>query len=96
MDVEHRCLRCDAPIVDPTTQVVHGGEYFCCGNCSTAWEQVTGGSDPQAPDHANDLLCARCEARIVDDAAIELHDGRAYCCRNCAAAAGFGQLRRAG
>jgi hypothetical protein len=94
MEDHERCLHCDAAIVDPTTQVVHGGNYFCCTNCSTAWEQVTGGTDPQAPGHANDLFCERCEARLVDDSTIEEHDGRPYCCRNCAAAAGFGLQQR--
>jgi hypothetical protein len=83
-----RCAHCAAPIVDPTTQVVHGSEIYCCPNCSAAMEASGSGSDPHALAHENDLRCERCDVAIVDETTLTERDGRAYCCANCAAAAG--------
>lgn len=88
------CVHCGTPIVDPTTQVVHGHEVFCCANCSEAMEQRAGGSDPQAPDQKNAIRCARCETPIVDDRTMEEVQGKVYCCHNCAAAAQSGRKQR--
>ena len=86
-DVATRCAHCEAPIVDPTTQVVHGRQRFCCPNCSAAMEEGTGGSDPQAPGHENDPVCSRCRSRIVDDQTMEMRGDEVFCCRNCMEAA---------
>jgi hypothetical protein len=86
-DVATRCANCEAPIVDPTTQVVHGPRHFCCPNCSAMMEETTGGSDPQAPEHENDLRCSRCQSPIVHDATIEMVGDQLFCCRNCMEAA---------
>jgi hypothetical protein len=86
-EVATRCANCEAPIVDPTTQVIHGRQHFCCPNCSAAMEQQTGGTDPRAPEHENDLICSRCRSRIVDDQTMEMRGDDVFCCRNCMAAA---------
>lgn len=52
------CLYRGAPIVDPTSQVLHGATTFCCANCAEAMEQRTGGSDPDAPRHRHARSCA--------------------------------------
>lgn len=80
------CAHCGVPIVDPTTQRVHGDRTYCCANCSEAMEQQTGGSDPHAPDHPGDLRCAHCGVPIVDESSMESRGDDAFCCRNCAAA----------
>jgi hypothetical protein len=82
-----KCANCAAPIVDPTSQVVHGATTFCCPNCSAVMEQRTGGSDPHAPKYESSPRCSRCESPIIDDRFMEERDGLVYCCRNCAAAA---------
>lgn len=86
-NITDRCAYCDVPIVDPTTQVIHGALVFCCPNCSEAMEQEGSGSDPHAREHREDFLCARCGCEIVDEATMEERDGLAYCCGNCARAA---------
>jgi hypothetical protein len=102
-DVATRCANCQAPIVDPTTQVVHGPLSFCCPNCSASMEEqatarsrprraggqggAPGGSDPQAPEHKNDLRCSRCQSPIVHDLTIEMRGDELFCCRNCMEAA---------
>jgi hypothetical protein len=83
-----RCAHCDTPIVDPTTQVVHGDKTYCCPNCSAAMEQGGQGSDPHALEQAGDLRCAHCRAVIVDEATMVTRGDEAYCCSNCAAAMG--------
>jgi len=85
-DVATRCAHCRAPIADPTTQVVHGSQVFCCVNCSQAMEQVTGGSDPHGPGEKNAIRCERCGSPIVDDSTMVEESGRIYCCSNCARA----------
>ena len=82
------CTHCGVPIVDPTTQVVHGDQTYCCANCSAAMEQTTGGSDPQAREHPGALRCAHCGVPIVAEASMESRGDQAFCCRNCAAAMG--------
>jgi hypothetical protein len=79
-----RCAHCDVPITDPTTQVVHGGQTFCCANCSAAMEETGSGSDPKALDHAGDLRCAHCGAAIVDEATMQSRGEDPFCCANCA------------
>ena len=80
------CANCGVPIVDPTTQVLHGNQSFCCPNCSAANEQSGMGSDPQSPEHANALVCAHCGVRIVDETTMESRGDDAFCCANCARA----------
>ncbi|HEX2171463.1 MAG TPA: hypothetical protein VHL09_03335 [Dehalococcoidia bacterium] len=80
------CAHCRVQIVDPTTQVVHGDRTYCCANCSEAMEQVTGGSDRQAPRHQGNFQCAHCRTPIVDESTMETVGDQAYCCRNCAQA----------
>jgi hypothetical protein len=89
-DAAARCAHCEAPIVDPTTQVVHGPETYCCPNCSAMMEETTGGSDPQAPRHENDPRCSRCEAPIVHKRTMETRGDQVFCCRNCMQAAAPG------
>lgn len=83
-----QCARCQAPILDPTTQVLHGASHYCCTNCSEAEEQWGAGSDPHAPQQSDDPHCTRCNAPLVDEATVESRGDGSYCCRNCAAAAG--------
>ena len=78
-----RCAHCDSPIVDPTSQVIHGNATFCCRNCSHAMEQSGSGTDPQAGEHQGDLRCAHCGCAIVDETTMETRGDDAYCCRNC-------------
>jgi DNA-directed RNA polymerase subunit RPC12/RpoP len=92
----NRCVHCDAPIIDPTTQVVHGAEIYCCPNCSAAIEESGSGSDPHALTHEGDLRCERCEVAIVDENTFVERDGHGYCCANCAAAAGVARAARGG
>jgi hypothetical protein len=81
------CAHCGAPIVDPTTQVVHGARHFCCANCSAAMERTgSGGSDPQSHEHAGALRCARCGCAIVDESTLVSRGDQAFCCGNCARA----------
>ena len=82
-----RCAHCDTPIVDPTSQVVHGDATFCCANCSQAMEQSGSGSDPQAGRYEGDFRCAHCGTAIVDDSTMESREDDAFCCANCARAA---------
>jgi predicted RNA-binding Zn-ribbon protein involved in translation (DUF1610 family) len=84
------CANCEAPIVDPTTQVVHGALTFCCPNCSASMEESGSGSDPHTVEHPGDLLCARCGVAIVDRDTLMERDDLAYCCGNCAQAAAAG------
>ena len=105
-EVATRCAHCQAPIVDPTTQVVHGSDSYCCPNCSASMEEqaaarsrprraggqggAPGGTDPDAPRHKNDLRCSRCESPIVYDNTMEMEGDRVFCCRNCLEAARSG------
>ena len=82
-----RCAHCDVPIVDPTTQVVHGDMTFCCANCSAAMEQSGSGSDPGTMSHADDLRCAHCGTHIVDESTMTSRGDQAFCCTNCERAA---------
>jgi hypothetical protein len=86
MTSRNRCAHCDSPIIDPTTQVVHGESTYCCANCSEAMEQRGEGTDPQGRQHKNDLHCAHCDSPIVDESTMETKGDQAFCCRNCAAA----------
>jgi len=88
------CAHCGVPIVDPTTQVVHGDKTYCCPNCSAAMEQGGSGSDPQALDYPGDLRCAHCGAPIVDEHTMESRGDQAFCCKNCAAAMAVPGARR--
>jgi DNA-directed RNA polymerase subunit RPC12/RpoP len=81
-----RCAHCDVPIVDPTTQVVHGGSTFCCANCSAAMEETGSGSDPKTLSHEDEFRCAHCGAAIVDESTMESRGNDAFCCTNCASA----------
>lgn len=80
-----RCAHCNSPIIDPTTQVVHGDVTYCCPNCAAWMEQRGAGSDPRARHHDEDLLCAHCGCRIVDEATMQSRGDQAFCCANCAA-----------
>lgn len=80
------CANCRAPIVDPTTQKVHGNLTYCCANCSAAIEQYVPGSDPDSTTGKNHLMCAHCGSPIVDEHTMESRGDRAYCCANCARA----------
>jgi predicted RNA-binding Zn-ribbon protein involved in translation (DUF1610 family) len=82
--VQQRCNNCGVPISDPTTRVIHGGEVYCCPNCSAAMEEPGSGSDPRAMEHDNDFICAHCGCAIVDRETMEERNGLAYCCANCA------------
>lgn len=82
-----RCAECDCAIVDPTSQVVHGGATYCCTNCSESMEETGSGSDPQAGRHEGDLRCAHCRCAIVDETTLESRGDEAFCCANCARAA---------
>ena len=82
------CARCEAPIVDPTIQVVHGALTYCCANCSTAAEATGSGSDPKAMRHGEDAFwCAHCGVAIVHEDTMESRENDAFCCSNCAAMA---------
>jgi len=81
-----QCAHCYAPIVDPTTRVVHGNLTYCCSNCSEAMEQHGAGSDPNQPDKPNQLHCVRCGSPIVDEITLAWDGSRAFCCQNCKAA----------
>ena len=87
-EVATRCAHCEAPIVDPTTQVVHGSDTYCSANCSASLEQRGMGTDPDSPRHKNDLRCSRCQSPIVDDSTAESRGDQVFCCRNCMQAAG--------
>ena len=94
------CAHCGTPIVDPTTQRVHGEMTFCCANCAHAMEQGGSGSDPQTLTTGGDLRCAHCGAVIVDESTMQSRGDEAFCCPNCAQmasrphhAAGTGQRR---
>ena len=79
------CAHCQVPIVDPTVQVVHGDQVFCCANCSAAMEATGSGSDPKAFQHGDDVFrCAHCGVPIVHEATMETRGNDAYCCSNCA------------
>ena len=84
------CAQCGTAITDPTSQVVHGGQTFCCTNCSNAMEQSGSGSDPQAGRRENDLRCAHCGVAIVDETTLESRGDDAFCCANCARAGSGG------
>ena len=81
-----QCAHCQSPIVDPTTQVVHGSATYCCANCAAAMEQSGSGSDPGAGRRENDLRCAHCGVAIVDESSMESRGDDAFCCANCARA----------
>jgi uncharacterized CHY-type Zn-finger protein len=81
-----RCTHCDVPIVDPTVQVVHGDELYCCANCAQAMEQGGSGSDPRSLSHTEALRCAHCATPIVDDSTTTDVGDQVYCCTNCAQA----------
>lgn len=87
-NAEGSCARCQAPLTDPTTRVVHGDVSYCCANCSEAAEQWGAGSDPHAPNQPDNPHCARCSAPLVDEAPLESRGDSIFCCRNCASAAG--------
>lgn len=82
-----RCAHCEVPIVDPTTQVVHGDTTYCCPNCSEAMEQGGSGSDRRTLSHQEDLRCTHCGVAIVDESTLVSRSDQAYCCTNCARAA---------
>lgn len=83
------CAHCQAPIVDPTTQVMHGDQVFCCANCSAAMEATGSGSDPKAMRHGEtDFTCAHCGVAIVHEETMQTRGDQAFCCANCAAMAG--------
>ncbi len=77
------CLHCGAPILDTTTMVNHGGQIYCCANCSGAMEQSGSGSDPQGVEHENDLHCVHCDAPIADESTMRSRGDDAFCCDNC-------------
>ena len=79
-----QCAHCKMPIVDPTTQVVHGTMTYCCANCAAAMEQSGPGSDPDSGTGKNHLRCAHCGAPIVNEATMESRGDQAFCCPNCA------------
>jgi hypothetical protein len=82
------CARCQAPIVDPTVQVIHGAQTYCCTNCSAASEATGSGSDPKAMRHGEDTFwCAHCGVAIVHEDTMESRGNDAFCCSNCAAMA---------
>lgn len=80
------CAHCETPIVDPTSQVVHGGQTYCCANCSAAMEQSGSGSDAGARGHAGNFSCAHCGTTIVNEATMASRGDQAFCCDNCAVA----------
>src|SRR5258708_35122756 len=80
---EARCAHCGVPIVDPTTQRVHGSRTYCCANCAAAMEQYGPGTDPDSTRAKNDLRCTHCGAPIVDESSMESQGDAAFCCRNC-------------
>ena len=86
-EVATRCAHCEAPIVDSGSQVLHGSQLFCCANCSSAMEQVTGGTDPHGAKQENAIRCERCTCPIVDDSTMVQEGDQIFCCANCAAAA---------
>jgi hypothetical protein len=91
------CAHCGTPIVNPTTQVVHGAQTFCCANCSAAMEVSGSGSDPKTMRHGeDDLSCAHCGVAIVHEATMESRGDDAYCCANCAAMADRMAAQRSG
>ena len=81
-----RCAHCDMPIVDPTTQVVHGSQTYCCANCSAAMEETGSGSDRGTLAHEGALRCAHCGVPIVDESTMQSRGDQAFCCANCAPA----------
>ena len=82
--IEIKCGYCKMPIVDPTTQVIHGTMTYCCPNCAAAMEQAGPGSDPHSATGKNHLQCAHCGAPIVDENTMETRGDQAFCCPNCA------------
>jgi hypothetical protein len=84
MNDRTRCASCDSPIVDPTSQVIHGALTYCCANCAEAMEQSGSGSDPHAGRYENALRCAHCNAPIVDESTMQTRGDEAFCCANCA------------
>jgi hypothetical protein len=80
-----RCAHCQTPIVDPTTQVVHGDMTYCCTNCSAAMEASGSGSDPHAGAPLTPMKCAHCQVPIVDESMMVERGEQAFCCGNCAA-----------
>jgi len=82
------CAHCQTPIVDPTVQVVHGDQVFCCANCSAAMEATGSGSDPKTMRHGKDAFtCAHRGVAIVHEDTMISRGNDAYCCSNCAAMA---------
>jgi hypothetical protein len=77
------CAYCQTPIVDPTTQVVHGDMIYCCPNCSAAMEESGSGSDPKTRAHEGALRCAHCGVPIVDESTMQSRANEAFCCANC-------------
>ena len=82
----NHCALCGVPIVDPTSQVVHADENYCCANCASAAEQRGSGSDPDPLGDPGDSRCAHCGVRIVDDSTMESRGDATFCCANCARA----------
>jgi hypothetical protein len=82
------CAHCGSAIVDPTTQVVHSNQAFCCQNCAEAMKQQSSQSGGQTVSGQNTPRCAHCNTPIVYQASMEQHGDEAFCCTNCAAAAG--------
>jgi hypothetical protein len=83
-----RCAHCDTPIVDQTTQVVHGDMTYCCANCSAAMEASGSGSDPRAGGPLTAIKCAHCQVPIVDESTMVERAEQLFCCGSCAAASG--------
>ena len=77
------CVHCGVLIEDLATMVDHGGETYCCANCSNAMEQGGSGSDPQALEHESDLRCTHCDSPISDESTMRSRGDDAFCCENC-------------
>jgi len=84
-EIATHCAHCGAPIIDPTTQVVHGQNAYCCPNCAAAMEQHGAGASPHPRGDAHDFVCAHCRVPIVDESTMQSRGDLAFCCANCAA-----------
>lgn len=89
-NAQTRCTYCEVAIVDPSTQVVHGDQTYCCPNCAHAMEQGGSGSDPYALESSGEIRCAHCGVEIVHDDTMTERDGSVFCCANCASMVGTG------
>jgi hypothetical protein len=91
------CARCEAMIIDPTVQVIHGAATYCCVNCSQAAEATGSGSDRKALRRGDDVFwCSHCGVAIVHEDTMESYGTDAFCCSNCAAMADRLALQGAG